>query len=790
MADGGLMDLDKHDGPAASAAAGGQGRGGSRDLLQKIRSMRSSLPQLASDLERAEDIIAIHTDNDTQDGGASLAGRLSAYLRTLSDVQSALRKDMAHTTDHNTKRNDHTDADTQQHSKEVAVGEDGKRERVDALADASSGGGPVGACGAAAATQQQGVPLEVTEKGHGRPCLPGLPAAVIGQLGSFLTTINNVRSLTRVNRETHMKATDKIYGVFRTFTMTRDEEPTYREIKTLKHLKDEAKTLTKALETTLGLFGKFAGVSVVENAYKVKKMPHMPGNVKTAFVEVSSLHMMPPVVSELLEANKDTLKKMTLDVEANKDTLKKMTLDVEYCARAPDAEPIVFSKVTHMDIRGREDLKFIGARCWTFPALTTLRLGRIYCIRYSEDAASLVRLLNQSPKLERLEVDRIRVDDGQWADFTAALGRCPSLTTITALVIDIPSQFGRLNQLKAALKSHWDKPEKKEVRKKLGFVVPNTSIGVGYGQQGMANMEAFRRWAADAKCEVDWQPAGRRANMLVIDCSSGAATALPAPSGLCGQIATRMAANATEVRLELGGTALHESWRDKLIFTNTKKLTINKRGASASAVVDSIPTWLTERQGEGEGQGPTSRCFPAVEELKMCCPSLSMADVYAVSRHHTPFLGGLRTLKSVTFSFVSSLAAAHEFLCCLSVEQLDEVTIEKCAGREVCEWPADPPATGGVRHPLVHRLVCRGLSDKAGLTDSIKLAPVLRPARVELEAWLRESELEGDTVANKLADLRSFAAECAGRVASHYTVKKSECVHGVWDYCLKLNLAA
>jgi len=76
------------------------------------------------------------------------------------------------------------------------------------------------------------------------------------------------------------------------------------------------------------------------------------------------------------------------------------------------------------------------------------------------------------------------------------------------------------------------------------------------------------------------------------------------------------------------------------------------------------------------------------------------------------------------------------------------------------------------------------------LTDSIKLAPVLRPARVELEAWLRESELEGDTVANKLADLRSFAAECAGRVASHYTVKKSECVHGVWDYCLKLNLAA
>jgi len=53
----------------------------------------------------------------------------------------------------------------------------------------------------------------------------------------------------------------------------------------------------------------------------------------------------------------------------------------------------------------------------------------------------------------------------------------------------------------------------------------------------------------------------------------------------------------------LGGTALHESWRDKLIFSNARTLTIDiKAGASVSEVVDSIPEWLTEREGEGQGR--------------------------------------------------------------------------------------------------------------------------------------------------------------------------------------------
>ncbi|CEM01671.1 unnamed protein product [Vitrella brassicaformis CCMP3155] len=98
---GDLMDIDSGDGPAAPADGQGGGGGSSSDLLQKIRSMRSLVPQLASDLERADNIIATHTDN-TEDG-ALLAGSLSSILDTLTDAQSALSKELAEIAGHTTQ---------------------------------------------------------------------------------------------------------------------------------------------------------------------------------------------------------------------------------------------------------------------------------------------------------------------------------------------------------------------------------------------------------------------------------------------------------------------------------------------------------------------------------------------------------------------------------------------------------------------------------------------------------------------------------------------------------------
>ncbi|CEM38966.1 unnamed protein product [Vitrella brassicaformis CCMP3155] len=320
--------------------------------------------------------------------------------------------------------------------------------------------------------------------------------------------------------------------------------------------------LTTATDETWGLFRHFTVMEDEQDSYsKIRdvktEMQHM-GKVKSASVRASDVGSL-VVLSKCLSF-RTTLEELTLDVAAH------------------------FASMSH-----------IRRHRWSFPALNTLRVSEdVFDVGFHRGLASQAAfesLLNGSPGIEHLEGDhRIELDDDHWADFLAALGRCPNLNTITGLVIPIHRNnvTGRLNQLKAALNRHWGTPEKKEVPKKLGFVVENATI-----DGATASRE-------HVKCRLDWWPARRP---LLIDCSTMAATAPPAPGGLYGEIATRLAANATEIKLMLGGTALHESWRDKLIFSNARTLTIDiKAGASVSEVVDSIPEWLTEREGEGQGR--------------------------------------------------------------------------------------------------------------------------------------------------------------------------------------------
>jgi len=385
-----------------------------------------------------------------------------------------------------------------------------------------------------------------------------------------------------------------------------------------------------------------------------------------------------------------------------------------------------------------------------------------------------VRLLRQSPKIERLEADwLIEFDNDQWAKFLDALAKCPFLTTVTGIGIGI--DFGCLTQLKDTLNRHWSQPEKKEVPKKLDFVV-DASIGVDYGQQVAFTIEAFRRWADDVKCQLDWRPS---CESLTIDCSNSDAIAPPAP-GLYGEITRQLVADATGIVLKLGGTALHDSWRDKLIFHKARRISIfADEDARTSALIDSIPTWLTERNGA------TSRCFPAVEQLTVRSSSLFLAELRAASSKLRPFLGRLTTLKRVDLDGVSSFAAASEPLSYFAVGELDEVECCEPIGCVVCERPADASGTLGDRCPRIHRLTSSHLRSKAGVAEFIKLALAVRPVSVELVAVLDESELEGKRKATKLADLRSFADECAMRVTPHYTVEKSECELVGWKkYCL------
>mmetsp|Transcript_36210 Transcript_36210/g.103939 ORF Transcript_36210/g.103939 Transcript_36210/m.103939 type:complete len:168 (-) Transcript_36210:50-553(-) len=55
----------------------------------------------------------------------------------------------------------------------------------------------------------------------------------------------------------------------------------------------------------------------------------------------------------------------------------------------------------------------------------------------------------------------------------------------------------------------------------------------------------------------------------------------------------------------------------------------------------------------------------------------------------------------------------------------------------------------------------------------MKLASALRPARVELLTQLSESELEGQSETDKLADPRLFAGERDRQLAALYTLKQS-----------------
>ncbi|CEM38976.1 unnamed protein product [Vitrella brassicaformis CCMP3155] len=79
--------------------------------------------------------------------------------------------------------------------------------------------------------------------------------------------------LSCVNRETHEKATDETYGVFRHFTMLDADQEAYWDIDDFREL-------------------------------------HHMGKIQVAHVEV---HAVPDVVSPLLEACATTLVKLTLD---------------------------------------------------------------------------------------------------------------------------------------------------------------------------------------------------------------------------------------------------------------------------------------------------------------------------------------------------------------------------------------------------------------------------------------------------------------------------------------------
>jgi len=380
-------------------------------------------------------------------------------------------------------------------------------------------------------------------------------------LGSFLTTYTCSR-MAKVNRETRQKATDETFGVFRRFTITADEINSYKRIQKL----DDLRHLSK---------------------------------IQTA--DVPPFDIL-PCVSEFLEESRATLKELRV--------WENWSCDRHIPTQRSPGDPIPFPRLTDMDIQDHASVEHVSERRWAFPALRSLRADSVSS---SEDAEPLARLVERSPKIERLEASHIEFITGAWASFNTALSGCPHITTITGIAFE-PDEIDRVSQLKETLNQHWAKPESKDVGKKLGLVLKFASIDVSFGQgAAAAGAEGINKWAAEVNCQVEWRP---NRGELSINCSWEGANALPAPGGPYSEIVTQLPAEATEVELELGGMALHPSWRDKLVFPKAKTLVIKADSSvTATRLVDSIPEWMTER--EGGGQTAPSRSFPHVEQLSV-----------------------------------------------------------------------------------------------------------------------------------------------------------------------------
>ncbi|CEL95907.1 unnamed protein product [Vitrella brassicaformis CCMP3155] len=744
--------------PKGGRGGGADGDGSLRDALDKIHLIAS---QMASRTEEAKQ--RIPDGNKNTEANASLTGRLYDLLKPLTEFDSTLSNELAQMPSVRSIRRKDGDGKMFRwlynvHDRPPAC----LRARARPTRRHSTPRRYLLAMGSAHAWPPARLPLlprvvEVVRLAYldyGRPCLPGLPEGVMGHMGSLMTTMTATR-LTRVNRETHQKATDETFGLFRYFAMTADETSNYEKIK------------------------------------KLEQMKHL-GKIRTAYVDAPTVV---PCVAECLEASRSTLTQLHVPDTSHPSASTN--------ARAPGV-PIDFPKLKELDVKSSLWLRYMSKRRCT--------IGSLEC---------LTHLIERSPKIERLEGDQIRVSDHwsastaaqRWSAFTAVLAKCPNITTITGIDIKM-DHFGRINELKNALDQHWTKPERKDVRKKLGFVVSESTIGVQYAQGGGADAEPIGEWAAGVSCKLEWRSSR---DMLTVDCSSGAADAPRARDGLYGDIARQLTAKARRVELQFGGTApLDESWRDKLVFPKAKTLALSSNGgARGPGVLDSIPTWLTER--EGGGQTAASRCFPTVERLEVVGQLLTFADLPAAPNKLSLLLGGLAAVKRVDFHGVSCLAARCELLSYLSVSELDEVRdSDRCVSVELQsgDWPADAQTIAGweLRCPHIHHMhipihrermmeqpmaVPPGptLRGKADVLSFMKLVSTVRPARVGFSALLSLKELEGDSEALILRHLRSFALECYLTVMAYYSITEAKaerlesCV-GHSNYYLEMQLVA
>jgi len=438
--------------------------------------------------------------------------------------------------------------------------------------------------------------------------------------------------------------------------------------------------------------------------------------------------------------------------------------------------------------------------------------------------------VSTSPQLTSIKAWNIdTVDGADWRAFTAAIAKCPKLTSIEGLTIlnakDIQLSdnqdetssdrsvlktpvYDSLGLLKAALDTNWNKDNMKGVPKTLTFNHRFT-LGADFSRQltdrsgpNHFTLPDLLTWAPGVACNIEWSPRTDNRELgrdkvkdgimdTVIDCSTEVPEAPPAPHGVTAETVKKVTSTCKKVALSCGGSPLHGTWGALLSFPEATHLAVEAEDlyqpAPASKMVNSIPEFLLETT-EAPEEG-NSRCLPSIEHVhaqvvRSHSNGHEGLPSGAATRELEGLMGSLKRVREASF-FVSALSDLSQCISYFSGlhHSLDKLEVK--IDNMVADMLADAAheCEAGLSYPQVKSLsvdVGGARLKKDHVRNLLSLILSIRPTRVSLTIDLSTDDLVGDVDLDEEGQstpepaFAAFCVECVARVGATYTVLESD----------------
>ncbi|CEM27210.1 unnamed protein product [Vitrella brassicaformis CCMP3155] len=472
----------------------------------------------------------------------------------------------------------------------VAAVSDSKRARLDGHSDhpaapAAAAAAAASAGGVSGVSQQDEQTQNQQHHNHQQqvacgPCLCGLEGPLVCEMASFLTTIE-ATVLCLVNKDINSKAD---YTANTTTTEDKTDDTPFGIYHNLTIAKEECKTWANLNQPTRArLKTKLGNVKTARIAWPIDS----PGRRRSSGRSGGRL------VAECLAGSKSSL-----------EDLHMTSWDGDHGKNPGRLPAVVFTKLRLLAVTSFKCLTYFRKCNWTFPSLVDLRVSTTT----GSQLPDVTHIVRSSPQLRTLTTtnswEKIDGRGSDWCEFASALGQCPHLTTIRGLAIGIGNDCSHLPDLQKAL----DTPGAKRrtevgVKKTIEFEY-DPSISCTFSDETRP-LHTFLTWAGGVRVSIEWL--GGKVRM---DCSKAVSSSMapPAVRGPVADVVKQMASQAAIVDLYLGGSRLHDSWKD-LHFPAADLLQIVGT-ADPQEVIESIPKWLLEVDEDGNNV-----CFPKIDYL-------------------------------------------------------------------------------------------------------------------------------------------------------------------------------